>query len=351
MWEWLNSQYSLSLILFFSGLVLSQLCLILWHAFLKLVTKGESATGVYTQLLQKFRVPASLTVFLVFTFFALETLGPPTSLLFFLRAILMSVGIALWTLACLSSVKVVIAWIRDFSSRQSSLFKEKTFPLFELLSKIFISVGACYALLITWGVNVGAVLASAGVLGVVLGFAAKDSLSNLFSGLFIIADSPYKMGDYIQLDSGERGYITEIGMRSTRLMTRDDIEVIIPNSILANTKIINESGGHHIKERVRVNLAVCYASDIKKVKEVLLKLVEGVDGISPSPTARVRFREMGDFSLKMQLLFWIDEPSIRGRVIDEINTRIIERFREEGIVIPFPQTEMRLLNQELVVKR
>ena len=87
-------------------------------------------------------------------------------------------------------------------------------------------------------------LASAGVVGIAVGFAAKDTLANLFSGVFILADAPYKIGDYIVLDAtGMRGKVTQIGLRSTRLITRDDVEVTIPNSIMGNSQVINQSGG------------------------------------------------------------------------------------------------------------
>ncbi|OQW99996.1 MAG: hypothetical protein BWK74_00755 [Desulfobacteraceae bacterium A6] len=90
-------------------------------------------------------------------------------------------------------------------------------------------------------------VASAGIIGLALSFAAKDTLANLFSGVFILADAPYKIGDFIVLDSGERGEVTNIGIRSTRLLTRSDIEITVPNSIMGNTRIINEAGGRHQK--------------------------------------------------------------------------------------------------------
>ncbi|MFT5274966.1 MAG: MscS family membrane protein [Cryomorphaceae bacterium] len=82
-------------------------------------------------------------------------------------------------------------------------------------------------------------LASAGIIGIAVGFAAKDTLANLFSGVFILADSPYKLGDYVVLEDNSRGKVTQISLRSTRMLTRDDVEVTVPNSITGNTKIIN----------------------------------------------------------------------------------------------------------------
>ena len=92
---------------------------------------------------------------------------------------------------------------------------------------------------------------------------------------FILADAPYKIGDFVVLDSGERGEVTHIGIRSTRLLTRDDIQVTIPNSVMGNTKIINESGGPTEKFRIRVIVGVAYGSDIDQVREVLMPNCSG----------------------------------------------------------------------------
>jgi len=137
------------------------------------------------------------------------------------------------------------------------------------VATVLIVAIAAYALLQVWNIDPTAWLASAGVVGIAVGFAAKDTLANLFAGFFIIADVPYKLGDYVVLDAGERGEITRVGIRSTRLLTRDDVEVIIPNSELANHKIVNESGGRWVKFRIRLKVGVAYGSDLDRVVEVL----------------------------------------------------------------------------------
>ena len=109
------------------------------------------------------------------------------------------------------------------------------------------------------------------MLGVVLGLAAKDTVANFFAGVFLMADSPFKEGDYIMLETGERGYVKNLGLRSTRFMTRDDIEITIPNSVIAAAKIINESGGSGVEdiERIRISVQVAYGSDVDQVKNIL----------------------------------------------------------------------------------
>jgi MscS family membrane protein len=143
-----------------------------------------------------------------------------------------------------------------------------------------------YFIFLTCKIDMTAWLASAGVVGI----AAKDTLANLFPGVFILADSPYEIGDYIVIDSGERGKVTHIGLRSTRILTRDDLEITVPNSLIANGKIINESKGQHVKSRILLAVSVAYGSDIDKVRRVLLEEAALENGACTSPEPRVRFR-------------------------------------------------------------
>jgi small-conductance mechanosensitive channel len=173
-----------------------------------------------------------------------------------------------------------------------------------------------------------------------VGFAAKDSLANLFSGIFIITDSPYRVGDYVNLDTGERGQVTDIGLRSTRILTRDDVEIIIPNSAMGNAKIINESGGPFRYQRIRVPVGVAYGSDVDRVKEVLMDVALKEPDVRDHPEPRVRFRSLGDSGLNFELLGWIELPEDRGRVIDILLTTIYKRLGQEGIEIPYPKRDV-----------
>ena len=216
----------------------------------------------------------------------------------------------------------------------------RTLPLFNNVARIAIVAGAIYFVLLAWDIDVTGWLASAGIIGIAVGFAAKDTLANFFAGLFISADAPYKAGDFIVLDTGERGRVTQVGIRSTRLLTRDDVEIIIPNAVMGNAKIVNESGGPWAKERLRVPVQVAYGSDVDQVRAALLAVAEGRAGVSAEPAPRVRFRAFGDSGLSFELLCWIDEPVLRGRVLDDLLTAVYKRFQAEGIEIPFPQRDV-----------
>lgn len=212
-------------------------------------------------------------------------------------------------------------------------------PLVENISKIAISVAALMAILSLWKVDITPLVASAGIAGAAVAFASKDTVANLFGGISVFIDKPFCIGDYIILDKGERGEVVSIGMRSTRIKTRDDIQITIPNSIIANTKIINESAPVP-KFRVRIPLSVAYGTDIDQVEKILLEITQANENVVSEPLPRVRFREFGDSSLNFELLCWAKEPAVRGLLIHELNSAIYKKFTESGVKIPFPQRDV-----------
>jgi MscS family membrane protein len=221
-----------------------------------------------------------------------------------------------------------------------SMVEERTIPLFDIAFTIIIIGFATYALLQVWNIDATAWLASAGVIGIAVGFAARDTLANLFGGFFIIADAPYKLGDYIVLDSGDRGEVTKVGIRSTRLLTRDDVEIIIPNAEMANTKVVNESGGRWVKFRIRIKVGVAYGSDVDQVTSLLEQVALEHEAVCRMPEPRVRMRGFGDSSLDFELLCWVEHPSERGLVSHHLYMNIYKALRREGIEIPFPQRDL-----------
>lgn len=247
--------------------------------------------------------------------------------------------IILWCAFILRLI-VIILNVISLSGREKSLIRAQTKPLFQNLAYIFVFIFAIYLVFSSWNIDMTAWLASAGIAGIAIGFAAKDTLANLFAGVFILADSPYKIGDYVVLDSGERGKVTHIGIRSTRLLTRGDVEITIPNAVMGNTRISNESGGPHEKYRLNIKVGVAYGSDIDQVRAILMDIAEHENEVCDDPEPRVRFRSFGNSSLDIELLCWVDIPEVRGRVLDMLNTTIYKRFNEEGIEIPYSKHDV-----------
>jgi len=229
---------------------------------------------------------------------------------------LKTIIIVSWIVFLMRSMGALLSAMQRNSSRFGFAQKD-TVPLIRNVALVLLVLAGAYSILIAWDINVTGLVASAGIVGLALSFAAQDTLSHLFAGVAILADRPYKIGDFIVLDTGERGEVTAIGLRSTRLMTRDDVEVSIPNGVMGSAKIVNESGGYNTKYRIRAAVGVAYGSDVDHVLAVLEKIAADNDNLCNEPSPRARFRAFGSSSLDFELLAWISAPALRGLRVHE----------------------------------
>jgi MscS family membrane protein len=298
---------------------------------------GLSATLIDDRLLQNLGKPVFTTILFIGLTFATNAAMLPIGTSVIVN-LLLSVIVASWMRAILRISDSLLDTLGNHE--HFTLIEARTMPLFDLTTKLLTILIGSYVLLLIWGINPVGWLASAGIVGIAVGFAAKDTLANLFSGFFIVADAPYKIGDYINLDSGERGKVSAIGLRSTRLLTRDDVEITIPNGVIANAKIINESGGPHLKIRTAVPVGVAYGSDVDGV----MRILEGIGLDHPQtcaqPAPRARMRGFGASSLDFDLLIWIDHPEQRGMIKHELLMEIYKAFGREEIEIPYSKHDV-----------
>ncbi len=253
---------------------------------------------------------------------------------------------------------IIIFWMIG-GIRLSSLFLDRSMvriaditgiggeiiPLAKTLTKIVIIVTGFILILSAWRIDITPFLASAGIVGVAVALAAKETLSNFFGGVSIFVDKPYKLGDYIILESGERGEVVEIGVRSTRVKTRDDVVITIPNSIMAHSKIVNESVPVE-RYRVRIAVGVAYGSDVNKVEEILTQEAVKNAEVVADPAPRARFRAFGASALEFELQCWIRDPANKGLVTHQLNKNIYNTFAEQGVTIPFPQRDVHLYQKQ-----
>jgi MscS family membrane protein len=198
-------------------------------------------------------------------------------------------------------------------------------------------------ILAVWQINLTSLLASAGVAGLVVGLAAKDTLANFFGGISVLLDRPFKPGDFVVLGPGERGEVVDIGLRSTRILTRDDVLISVPNSVIVNTWIVNE-GAPYPKMRVRIQVAVACKSDVDQVEETLLEVARANPLVLSEPEPRVRLRAFGDSSLDFELLCWTGHPKDKGLLIHQVNSAIFKEFNKTGIIFPSPQRDVYVHN-------
>ena len=345
-WAFLQD-YPLLLVLLLAGLgyaVGKGLQWVLRHLLSRLTQRTES--DLDDRLSRYLTKPVVHTTVIVALVAAVKSFGFEEAADRFMVRTLFSFLILLWGRAWFHAVTLVIGLMARDSQRFPA-FQPRTRPLFEMGVKLVLISIFIWLFMALWDIDGTAWLASAGVVGIAVGFAAKDTLANLISGVSIIADAPYKIGDYIVLDTGERGVVTELGMRSTRLLTRDDVEISIPNAVMGNAKITNESGGPAIEHRIRVPIGVAYGTRPAKVIEILERIANENELTVKDPAPRARMRAFADSSLNFELLAWIRLPEQRGLVQHQILMEIERQFAEEGVQIPFPQRDIHIRSGSL----
>lgn len=302
---------------------------------------GKTKGDIDDRIVDEVKGPIFTTVVLLGLMLAIAVSTKEMGWMRYAAPVIVSLIILIWIRTALALSSLIITAI----SRDPSHFKKidvRTEPLLIIASKLLILLIGSYILLEIWGINPVGLLASAGIVGIAVGFAAKDTLANLFSGVFILADRPYKLGDYVNLDGGERGKVTHIGIRSTRILTRDDIEITIPNGVIGNEKVVNESGGPYAKMRVRLNVQCAYEADLEHVCSVLGDIADKEDEICAYPSPRVRVRGFADSGINLQLMGWIDKPEDRGRITHMLYMTVHRRFREENLEIPYPKRDINI---------
>ncbi len=300
---------------------------------------ARTQTDLDDRILAILHRPVFTSVALMGVILAVHEFDLAPNLSLFTLSIVKTFLILIWMVFSLRFSRLALGAFKDRPER-FDFVQPTTEPLLRNAIAVVLFLAAAYAILVAWEIEVTGLVASAGIVGLALSFAAQDTLANLFAGVAIMADRPYTLSDYIILDSGERGEVTHIGLRSTRLLTRDDVEVSIPNSVMGAAKIVNEASGVPDRYRIRVAVGAAYGSDIDEVMAVLHKVGTDHQETRGDPEPRVRFRRFGESSLDFELLCWIGEPADRGRVVHELNCEVYRKFAEAGISIPFPQRDL-----------
>lgn len=249
---------------------------------------------------------------------------------------LLGTGVVL--LAAKLSAEILRPSIRILDDILESIeLSEQTHRMLEMILVYTIWLIAIIAVLNLWGVTgaFAAFLTGGAVMGFAIGFAAKDLLANVLSGLFVFIDKPFEVGDSVEIGSGIKGTIEKMGLRTTTIRSFDGLYMVMPNQKLARERITNYS--RSIERRVNLAMAVAYDSDTQKAMEVMKEEPLKVEGVLAEKGVTVFLDNFGDYSINFIVRYWIDtKKRNRFEVLTEVGNRIKEGFDREGIEIPFP---------------
>ncbi|MFB6227762.1 MAG: mechanosensitive ion channel family protein [Halobacteriales archaeon] len=214
-------------------------------------------------------------------------------------------------------------------------------PVFSNVWTLIVFTLAGALILALWDYNISPLLGAAGIAGIALGVAAKETVSNFLGGLALYIDDTYTIGDYLETDKGEAGTVVAVGIRSTRLRTRNNVEITLPNSRLNAERIVNRSNPRK-KTRLRIDVGVAYGTDIDDLEELLVNIAEAEELVLATPKPRTFFVEFGDSALNYTLVCWIGRPEQEPQVRHRINREIYKGCREQDIEIPYNKHDVNL---------
>jgi small-conductance mechanosensitive channel len=262
-------------------------------------------------------------------------------------------GISLKALLVLAifSATVVVARL---SVGSIGLYAETTeaLPSSSILTnftKVLVFAGGFLIILQALGISITPMITAMGLGGLAVALALQDTLANLFSGVFIIASKQVKPGDWVELDSGQKGYVNDVTWRNTTIKELPNNMVIVPNSKLASAIVTNYY--QPIQEMaLRLEVGVSYDSDLEKVErvtsEVAAEVMRGVKGGIPEYEPFIRYHTFDDFSINFTVVLRVKEYVDKFIVRHEFVKRLHERYREEGIEIPFPIRTIHMRQQK-----
>jgi small-conductance mechanosensitive channel len=187
------------------------------------------------------------------------------------------------------------------------------------------------------GINIGAALAGIGVVGVAVGFAAQETLADMIAGFLIFWDRPFKIGDYITVE-GLYGEVTTITMRTTRLRSQENTYVVLPNRQIAGNLLVNHS--MYGETRVNVPVGIAYKEKIEEARQVLLKAVDGLEGVMTDPAPGVVATGLGDSSVNLEVRVWVDDAAHERQVFFRVLEASKVALDDAGIEIPFPHLQL-----------
>src|SRR2546423_4384303 len=202
------------------------------------------------------------------------------------------------------------------------------------------TVGLLVALKQAFAVDLTSIAVLFTALSVGIGFGLQYIAADIASGFILLFERPIRVGDRITIGDDE-GDVESINLRTTVVSTNDRIAIIVPNSRLVSQRLINWSYGDP-RARIAIPVGVAYDTDVDLITKTLLEAAEDVDNVLKDPAPKVQFLKFGDWSLDFRLLVWTNRPRLHTQIRSDINYRIEKLFREAGIEIPFPQTELRL---------
>jgi small-conductance mechanosensitive channel len=217
--------------------------------------------------------------------------------------------------------------------------KDELAPIITLLvrlSQVVVAVAGISILLSHFGIHITALAAALGLSSLAISLAARDTIADAISGFVILVDRPFRIGDRIEIQEvGTWGDVMDIGLRTTRIRTRDNRMVIVPNSIIGTNQVVNYTYPDP-RYRVETHVSIAYGTDIEMARRIIIDAMGQVEGVLPDRPVDALYVEMGDSAMVFRVRWWIESYEDMRRMFDKVHTALQHAFDEERLESPYP---------------
>lgn len=291
------------------------------------------------------RRPGYLLVFLVGIYAALHRYKFRLLVVFDGVIFVLAVFLVVYTL--IKGFAATLVWYGEKISREKEgeTVARELLPLTDKIINVLLVIFGLVVVLDHFSIDIKSIVFTLGIGGLGVGLALQDTLANVFGGFTIMVDRRFRIGDRIQLQTGEMGDVQAIGIRNTTVVTPDGNLLIIPNALLIKTIVINYSFPDD-RARVAIDVGVSFASDVEKAKELMIEAAIQHPAVLASPPPAAFFASFGGSALQLRLVCFARSFRESGDVTDAVNSAIRAKFQAAGIVIPFPSQSVYLASNE-----
>jgi small-conductance mechanosensitive channel len=288
------------------------------------------------RLIHAWKRPLTYLLFLIGAYVAAHRLPVDQGSLRYVDRVLFTAAVFLVTLAVMRGFTLLLEWYlaRPRVDGSHALATEFA-PLFSKLGRVFITLVAITILLEHLGVNVSSLVVSLGVGSLAVGLAAQDTLANMFAGFTLMLDRPFRVGDRIQLASGETGDVEYIGMRATRIRTMDETLLVVPNSVLVKDRLVNLTQPTR-SITTKVDVSVGFGTDVETVKALLVGAALSCPMIDSDREPAALVQRFGDASVDFTVVFWVKDYTEQGACRSFVLEAIYRRLIEADVARPLP---------------
>lgn len=317
--------------------ILSKVASFLLEEILPKLT-AKTKTTLDDELIKALRRPVQLFVLLTGFVLAVHSLELGSTSFDYFDKVVTVFYILVMAYFVSNIVHALIKWYQnDIAPRTESKLDDQLMPFLDKVDRIVIFSIAFLMILDRLGYPITPVLASMGVAGIAVAFAAQETLSNVFGAFSILTDRPFKVGDRIALSDNDIGDVIDIGVRSTRLKTTDNKIVIYPNAVISKGKIINYAEPDS-RIRFTIKVSIGYKEDIERAQKLMVEIAEKTDDVLSDPEPQAYVVALSPYSIDLILHVWVTDFKLEFKVPDSIYREIIRKFAEENIEIPYPIT-------------